>query len=811
MKLKLGLVSLHVLALSFATSAYADTGAEGAQEKSETAAPESADRDVANGDIIVTARRRNETSLQAPVVLSAISGEQLQRLNIMSLVDAAKLTPQLVLGTAAGSYGGIIGLRGVSQPTSNAAAEGAVTITMDGVPISNGQIVRLSAFDIDQIEVLKGPQALFFGKNSSGGIISLRTAEPTNVYKSQISGGYEFNARQADISGYISGPISEGITGRIAGLFSRSRGYFTNLALNPAFKYAPGTDQEAIRVSLNFQPSDTITWKVRGTYHHVHENGGYSINQKFACRTPGVVQIGGAATPIDTDCTADNFNAATAIPSAAIRAVTGNPEWDQDTSRFDAKQLLLSSDLQYEVTDSITLNAVTGYYHVKQSSMDSSTQGNKFYLSDLSGLTKDTFSQEVRLSYRDPDVPINLMLGGFFQDDKLTYHQQVVINVAAGYPSTPVIAKLSEPWYFPTHNQTYSAFGQVGWDITQQVSLSAGVRYSEDRKSLNLTPPAGLPNKIARPSRTFGNWSPEITLAFKPNEDLNLFGSYKQGFKAGAYNLASTTVDALTKNPAVTSFDISYEPETARGFEVGLKARLAGRQLRINLAAYSYLYSNLQLSRVDEATKALFVLNGSSARIKGVEGDFVFSPSGAPGLSITGAAAYNSARYASSFLGPCYTGMTSAEGCLPTIIGGATVLAQQFNGRQLPRAPEFSGSLGFNYETAVSDKWNVGLNANGVYTSKQYVSQELSPIGFSPSRLLLDAGLSFSTKSKSMEFQIIGRNLTDKHFAVTANGAFGTGVSSSTGTATGIISDYEGPVSRGREIWLKVTIRPSEF
>jgi iron complex outermembrane receptor protein len=810
MKLNLGLVSLHVLALSFATSAYADTGVDGQQRNSESAAPDSA-ADAADGDIIVTARRRNETSLQAPVVLSAISGEQMQRLNITSLVDVAKLTPGLVLGTASGSYGGIIGLRGASQPTSNAASEGAVTITMDGVPVSNGQIVRLSAFDIDQVEVLKGPQALFFGKNSSGGIISLRSAEPTSVYKSQISAGYEFNARQADITGYISGPLAEGLTGRIAGLFTRSRGYFTNVAVNPAYNYAPGLDQEAIRVSLNFEPNDAFTWKVRGTYHHVHENGAYSSNQKFACRTPGVPQIGGAGTASDTDCTADDFSAAGAIPSAAIRAVTGNPEWDQDQNRFDAKQLLLSSDLQYQLTDSITLNAITGYYHVKQSSMDSAGQGSKFYIADMSGVNKSTFSQEVRLSYRSPDVPINLMLGGFFQDDKLTFHQQVVLNAAAGFPSTPVIVKLSEPWIFPTHNKTYSAFGQVGWDITKQFSLSAGVRYSEDRKRLDLTPPLGLPNKIARPSRTFGNWSPEITLAFKPNDDVNLFGSYKQGFKAGAYNLASTTVDPLTKNAAITSFDISYEPETAKGFEVGLKARLADRQVRINLAAYSYLYSNLQLSRVDEATKALFVLNGSSARIKGVEGDFVFSPNGVPGLSITGAAAYNSARYNSSFLGPCYTGMTSTQGCLPTVIGGATVLAQQFNGRPLPRAPEFSGSFGFNYETDVSDNWNVGINANGVYTSKQYLSQELSPIGFSPSRLLLDAGLSFSTKSKSMTFQVIGRNLTDKHFGVTANGSFGTGVSSTTGTATGIISDYEGPVSRGREIWLKVTIRPSEF
>lgn len=810
MKLKLGMVSLQVLAVTaFATPAFAGTAVDSTEAQPASPAADSASSDNApDGDIIVTARKRNETSLQAPVVLTAISGETMQKLNILSLIDVAKLTPQLVLGTASGSYGGIIGLRGVSQPTSNPASEGAVTITMDGVPVSNGFIVRLSAFDVDQIEVLKGPQALFFGKNSSGGIISLRTAEPTSEYKSEISAGYEFNARQGDISGYISGPLGDAVTARVAGLFTRSRGYFKNLALNPAFKYAPGTDQEAIRLSFNIKPSDAVTWKVRGTYHHVHENGAYSINQKFACRTPGVPQVGGAATPIDTDCTADNFNAITALPSAIIRAVTGNPEWDQDESRFDAKQLLLSSDFEYNFTDAITLNAITGYYHVDQSSMDSSTQGNKFYLDDLGGMNKSTFSQEVRLTYRDPNVPVNLMLGGFFQDDKMTYHQQVVINVAAGYPVTPVIAKLSEPWTFPTHNKTYSAFGQVGWDITKTFSLSAGVRYSEDRKSLNITPPAGLPNKLARPKRTFANWSPEITLAYQPNEDFNLFGSYKQGFKAGAYNLAATTIDALTKNAAITTFDLSYEPETAKGFEVGLKARLADRQVRINLAAYSYLYSNLQLSRVDEATKALSVLNASSGRIKGLEGDFTFSPRSAPGLSITGAAAYNSAKYASSFLGPCYTGQSPAAGCIVGAIGG-TVNAQQFVGRTLPRAPEFSGSFGVSYETPISENWTAGFTTNAVYTSRQYVSQELSPIGFTPGRTLLDAALSLATASKSMEFQIIGRNLTNRHFGVTANGSFGTG--SGTGTAGGIISDYEGPVSRGREIWLKVTLRPSAF
>lgn len=810
MKMKLGMVSLHVLAVAaFATPAFAETAADGAEGRpTGTAADDASAGQSVTGDIIVTARRRNETSLQAPVVLTAISGEQLQKLNITSVIDVAKLTPQLTLGTASGSYGGIIALRGVSQPTSNAASEGAVTINVDGVPLSNGQIVRLSAFDMDQIEILKGPQALFFGKNSSGGIISLRTAEPTREFKSQVSAGYEFNAHEFELSGYVSGPLSDTLTARVAGLLTRSRGYFTNRALNPAFKHSPGTDQEAVRASLNFTPGDAVTLKLRGTYHNVHENGGYSINQRFRCRTPGVLQVGGSTTPIDTDCKADDFNAVTALPSALIRAATGVAEWDQDQSRFDAKQFLLSADLEYRVTESIVLNSITGFYHVKQRAMDSAAQGNKFFIADLGDVKKNLFTQEVRLSYRNPDQPINVMLGAFFQDDKFTFRQSVVANVAPGFPVTPIIAKLSEFWVFPTHNKTYSGFGQFGWDITQQFSLSAGARYSQDKKELNLTPPAGLPNKISPKRRTFSNWSPEVTLAYKPNPDFNLFGSYKQGFKAGAYNLGGTVVDGPTKNPAINTFDISYEPETAKGFEVGLKTRLADRQLRVNLAAYSYLYKNLQLSRVDEITKALSVLNGSSARIKGVEGDFSFAPNGVPGLTINGAAAYNSARYNSSFLGPCFTGQTIAQGCFVNSIG---IKVQEFNGRPLPRAPKFSSSLGLSYETGINDGWNIGVNGNAVYTSKQFVSQELSPIGFSPRRVLLDAALSLSTKSKSMEFQIIGRNLSDQHFGVTGNGSFGTGSTASSATANGIISDYEGPVSRGREIWLKVTLRPSQF
>lgn len=808
LKGKIGTVSLEILALSllaapaFAETAVSDSAVADSQGSKQNEVQQNSPdaRDIADAhDIIVTARRRSETSLQTPVVLSAYSGEQLARFNVTNLVDVAKLTPQLSIGAANGSYGGILALRGVSSPTSNPGAEGAVTINIDGVPVSYGSVLRISAFDIGQVEILKGPQALFFGKNSSGGIISIRSAEPTDVFKAQISGAYEFNARQVDLEGYVSGPVTDTLNMRLAGRFSRQRGYFRNTDPDPSSRYAPGTDEEATRLSLNWQPDDQLTVKLRGTYHHVHENGGYGTNQKVGC--PAGVPAGTASLPGIGDCEADNRISLARIPSALARAATGNPRWDSDTSYYKATQFLVSGDVEYKINDFVTLNSVTGFYSIRQSALDSTSSGRPFFLGDQGRFKKHTFSEELRLTYNSPDSPINLMLGGFYQDDSLNFEQQVVRN--AGTRAAPVIVPLTPVWYFPIEGKTYSVFGQMGWDIIDAVSLSAGVRYSQDKKSQDITPPNGLPNKFTRPSRTFSNWSPELTLAYKPSPFFNLFGSYKEGFKAGSYNISATAFNAPLANPAVTSIDNSYAPEKAKGFEIGLKTLLLDRQLRVNLAAYSYLYKDLQLSRLDPIAVTLSILNASSARIKGLEGDFTFSPNALPGLSLTGSVAYNSARYASSFFGPCYTGQTIAAGC----VGAGNT--QQFLGRPLPRAPKFSGSVGMSYEMPIADDWNATFNANGVYTSSQYVSQELSPIGITPKRFLLDSSLTFASKSKSMEFAIIGRNLTNKQFLNVGFQSPGTG--GGTGTTVGTLADYEGSVSRGREIWLRITLRPSEF
>ncbi|MEP7351197.1 MAG: TonB-dependent receptor [Sphingorhabdus sp.] len=761
--------------------------------------------DVADGsEIIVTARRRNETALDTPVVLTAFSGEQLDRLGISNVTDVAKLTPMLVISPATGPFGGNLTLRGVASPSGNSSSEPAVTINIDGIPLTYGGVVRMGTMDIGQVEVLKGPQALFFGKNSTGGIVAIRTAEPTSTFSAKVSGGYEFNARQMDLDGYVSGPLSSTLTARLAGRLSRQRGYFTNVAPVRTIEHLPGTSEEGVRLSLNWEPTDRLLVKLRGTYNNVNENGSYTTSQKFAC--PTGVSRGLAALAGTDDCTANDTVVFAPFPGAAGMAVTGNPVFDSDEPYLHVRQSLLVSDISYALTDSLTVNSLTGYYRLRQKTLDSATSGARFFIGGFAGVAKNAFSQEVRLSYANPDSPFDFMIGGFYQDDDYVLDEQQLISFNGG----ATVNKLNENWHIPLFSKSYSAFAQAGFDVTEQFNVSAGMRYSQDEKRHRIIPPAPLLNKIAQTPHTFENWSPEITVSFKPNEDVNIFGSFKKGYKTGAFQASAITLQGQVANPAVTLFDPIYLPETAEGFEAGAKARLFDRQLRLNVAAYTYLYKDLQLSRLDAATLALIVSNASSARVKGIEGDFTFTPQGVPGLSIKGAAAYNSAKYASSFLSACYVGQTPAGGC--TVDGpDADVIPdqQQFLGRPLPRAPKFSWSLGANYETPVGDTSNMTFNVNGIYTTSSFLSQELNPIGKSPKRFLLDGSVTFGSQSGSYEIALIGRNLTDKHYAFSGFQSPSTG--SGTGTAAGILPDFEGPISRGREIWLRLTFRPSSF
>ncbi|OYW36174.1 MAG: TonB-dependent receptor, partial [Brevundimonas sp. 12-68-7] len=157
-------------------------------------------------DVIVTARRRSETLISVPVVVNVISAETLERNRADDLSRIGELTPTVVVGAYKSNGGGSVAIRGISSPANQTGFEQAVSVAIDGVQTSDGRITQMGFFDLEQVEVLKGPQALFFGKNSPAGVISITSANPTDVFEAGIRAGYEFEGDETTIEGYLSGP-----------------------------------------------------------------------------------------------------------------------------------------------------------------------------------------------------------------------------------------------------------------------------------------------------------------------------------------------------------------------------------------------------------------------------------------------------------------------------------------------------------------------------------------------------------------------------------------------------------------------------
>jgi outer membrane receptor protein involved in Fe transport len=359
-----------------------------------------------------------------------------------------------------------------------------------------------------------------------------------------------------------------------------------------------------------------------------------------------------------------------------------------------------------------------------------------------------------------------------------------------------------------TKGETISAFGQAIWDITDRLNFTAGVRYTHETKDSYFVQPYVNPTltglfvegSFVRAEQTFDNWSPEATISYKISPDINVYAAYKTGYKSGGlsnsgiYSALSTTPDE----------DFLFEPEKAKGFEFGLKSMLLDRQLRVNITAYRYQFTNLQVDFFNAPTFAYLTVNAGDAVSKGIETEFEFAPRAAPGLSVHGSLNYNKSRY-KDFLGPCYAGQSTSEGC-PSPTGPSGFPLQDLSGKPTSVAPEWTATLGGYYETDIGPGSSLGLAVDLRYSDDYLASafgNELSRVG---SYVTLDASARVSFGDDRFELALIGKNLTDKQYFLGAH-ADGPLTGSGTGTAAGISADQIGFGTVPRTVMLQATFQ----
>lgn len=309
-------------------------------------------------DIIVTARRRDETLIATPVTIAAIGAEELDRRSIVNLEGIARTVPQLIIGNGSGSIqGGAIALRGVSAGDSNPFGDQAVAFNIDGVQVARAAPRRMGEFDMAQVEILKGPQALYFGKNSPGGIVVIRTNDPTDILKSRISLGYEGYGKELRGEGYVSGPVTDTFGIRIAGYASRMNGWVSDITTpstlyGPEHSSMPHDREYGGRVTLKWEPSEDLTARFKFAYGSVRTAGLTENTQRVFCPL-GAPQLGGP-----DDCKA---NDTIVRSSLGVNFQTLNPRLKQyPFSR--QQQYLAGMDIQYQLRDSLALALQSGFY-----------------------------------------------------------------------------------------------------------------------------------------------------------------------------------------------------------------------------------------------------------------------------------------------------------------------------------------------------------------------------------------------------------------------------------------------------------------
>jgi iron complex outermembrane recepter protein len=759
-------------------------------------------------DIIVTARKRSEGVQDVPVAVTAISEQVIRERDITSIEKVAAMTPNLNVGRASNGSGAQLTLRGIGSSSTSIGIEQSVAVVVDGVYYGQGRIINEGFFDLAGVEVLKGPQALFFGKNATAGVISIKTADPTDSWEFTTRAGYEIKAEQAQLEFIASGPVGDTAGVRVAlrgskmwgSYYSNERGDVFNPVLGmtaPEAVDGPGEKELLGRLTFKWEPTDklTATFKASGSQNETRNSSWNYV--AFNCGLPsGLSQLNGYA------CSNDKFVTHQAQMPTALAA---NFPFAKKSGELYNKyrSLATTANLEYALDD-VTITSVTNYnWNNNRWACACDFQSPPVplvFASENSSFR--AFSSELR-ALTSFDGPLNLMVGGLYQNTKRDFIQFVSFGLTNDPAAGPYqyLDAVKESF---TKGKTASVFAQVTWKLLPNLELAGGARYTHETKRSAFVQPhvsaafaaAWAVGRTTLGDQTFNDWSPEASLTWKPTDDVLVYGAYKTAYKSGGFSNGG--IDSLLPG-ADPTVDLLFDREKARGFEVGVKTTLADNQLRFNVGAFTYKYTDLQVDFFNSALIAFQTLT-ADARTKGVEVEIEYAPRAVPGLNVRGSINYTDASYTSFPLAPCYAGQTIAAGCN---LAGNT--RQNLSGAPLSVAPEWTGNFGFGYESTAGESLKWGINVDSRFSSSYLVSGFGAQHSRQGNYISLDAGLRFGAEDDNWQIAVIGKNLTNKLYIM--GGVDGPSTGAGTGTTSGLLADQLGFGGLPRTVQVQFTKR----
>ncbi len=750
-------------------------------------------------EVLVTARKQSETLQDVPVTVAAMTEADLDRYNITNLVDAAKMVPNMLIAHGGSGNGSNLRLRGVGSSSISAAFDQSVAINLDGVVVNRGRFIHNSYLDMGQLEILKGPQSLYFGKSATAGVISVTTNDPSDEFEFQVSGGIEPEHDGLTTEMVVSGPLTDTLGARLA------IGYIDNdeLIENFAFDNNPlastigadewfGDESLNARLTLAWDASDRFSAKLKYNYSDYESSGGIMWSESLC--------PDGTSQPTGVPSAAAAFRIFQAVDDCRLNGNNyrlylnpglrdGLPKgFDDGQAKLEQETHFISLQAVWDLNDTLSVTSVTGWVDLDHWELDDYSGGASVF-GGLHNNQYESFSEEIRLD-SNFDGPLNFQLGFYYQDveqvfDAYQYafnlgvmpnifgalYADVVDGVAAA-TGAPIVAPVDlstgivgpDPFTgneydynkkHSTDSEVWSVFLSFRWNITDRAELTFGARYTDEQKDGIIEIPyvhtaAGLfgfggPPLIDGLEFDDENVSPEVALHYDLNETVSVFAAYKEGFKSGGIDNSALPTAAL--NPLSPSFNgfgfLIYESEEAKGGELGMKARLLDDTMRLNATAFIYEYSDLQVQLFDSTIIQFSTFNASALETKGVEVDMLWQTP-VEGLSVRGALAFTNTEYTDDFF---------------------TASLENLKGEDLRNNAEITGFVGTTYDFPLGNALRMSLSADARYSDDYALTDTLNPYT-QDSFWLLDASVSVYTADDRHEFSVIGRNLSDEIYGV---------------------------------------------
>jgi len=519
-------------------------------------------------EIVVSSRKREETALEVPDAITVFTAATIENAGITNVTDIANLTPNMFFTPTYRPAEMQMTIRGI--PTAQ-GGEAPVAVVIDGVQVSHPTFINQELLDIQQIEVLRGPQGSLYGRNAIGGAINIVTKQPTNEFEGMVRGSYA-SGDDIKLQGVISGPIVEDkLLFRLSGIYRHYDGQIEDQTAVFGNRKADFDREYIAKGSLILKATENLTVELRGNY---------------------LDQLAGAPT-IEIVPTADFDDFSQSLLNRNV------------LTRDDREIKDLSLKIDYDFDD-MTLTSISGY---------SKSRGVIFGDADFTpfpavlqivDLKVKALTQEVRLASTG-DGPVRWLAGVYYQDRDTDNFLQIPFDDGTGQP----LDMYAIQSFDVGTSKTWAGFGSVSADLVEDLELTLGLRYESDKRT---SVDAAFPGSDT--SETFKSLQPKVQLRYQWTEDASVYASYARGFRSGGFNAFF----------AVGGVDRGFDKEVSDNFEIGMKGQFLDGLLSFNAAAFHTKYDNQQFFFVTVDPPSQNVTNIDKVDITGLELDMTARP-----------------------------------------------------------------------------------------------------------------------------------------------------------------------------------------